>query len=517
MNRDNLALNIAALLLLFASSAAAVEPGGSKPYQEAIDRFYGQPMPVKGKIIGGEIAKWENHKWQVALLVSWISDPAKAQFCGGSIFAENWVITAAHCISDDMQPEEINVLSGTDTLGEGGVRLNVSEIYTHKNYDDLPYNNDIALLKIDGILKGDAIVLASAADEANLGKSITDLTISGWGVTETGKTSKRLKQVSVPYVSTKKCNSPPSYNGRITDIMICAGFDEGRKDSCQGDSGGPAVSDGKLYGIVSWGGGCAEPFKFGVYTNVAKLSEWVSACVGDPKACVHATTAKNVSNKTSIAGLKRQADRMFDAQLAEQVRAQIEEEVSEIARSSLSNGEVASKSWQTAYLADRFYNKLGTGTFSNAPTVKWNGFDRESDRPKFIFLPDQAHAFSYRSANGRIITPRLMNTDGGSVPLILHPIPEFSTWGYGPGYIIHDWIFVAHKCGTEPDSDITFEDSATILAEAVKTLMEVGFVDYDGTSHVVPKSEDTLYLIYLAVRSNIAKGLWNDASSVTCR
>ena len=47
----------------------------------------------------------------------------------------------------------------------------------------------------------------------------------------------------------------------------------------QGDSGGPLMCDPTgaytLYGITSWGSGCAEPFKPGVYARVWELMEWV--------------------------------------------------------------------------------------------------------------------------------------------------------------------------------------------------------------------------------------------------
>ena len=45
-------------------------------------------------------------------------------------------------------------------------------------------------------------------------------------------------KVNVPIVSKSQCNSTGWYNGEITENMICAGFQKGKKDSCQGDSGG---------------------------------------------------------------------------------------------------------------------------------------------------------------------------------------------------------------------------------------------------------------------------------------
>lgn len=77
------------------------------------------------------------------------------------------------------------------------------------------------------------------------------------------------------------CNEAYSFMNEITPRMICAGdFTDGGKDSCQGDSGGPLVSDNVLYGVVSWGYGCARPNYPGVYTNVAVLRDWVKETTG---------------------------------------------------------------------------------------------------------------------------------------------------------------------------------------------------------------------------------------------
>lgn len=247
--------------------------------QQAVDRY-----EAKGKgtrIVGGTAATWADNRWQVALVYAKDADNARAQFCGGSIIAPGWVVTAAHCIDKKYTAGDYAVLSKTDNLKAGGQRSRITAITVHERWrhaaNKSRYDNDIALLKIDPAtpVGGVAVPLVAAGTELdNLSVLVT-----GWGVTEhRPEGTEGLKQVTVPSVSEGVCNAPKAYHGTVTNTMFCAG--EHKKDACQGDSGGPATAmlNGKrhLIGVVSWGIGCGERDKYGVYTRLPLYREWIA-------------------------------------------------------------------------------------------------------------------------------------------------------------------------------------------------------------------------------------------------
>lgn len=148
------------------------------------------------------------------------------------------------------------------------------------------------------------------------------------------------------------------------------------------------------------------------------------------------------------------------------------------------------------------YPSTKTGRLSGTLIVMWVAED------KFVFAPDRNDPLTFTRTSGHTIRPGLMYTDGGSIPKIIQPLNGFSPWGYAPAYMIHDWIFIGRHClvdgidtGRFADlRDVTFDDSAIILAEVVKTLIE---------TRRVPRNEFAFGAISNAVDSFVAKNLWD--------
>ena len=206
----------------------------------------GEISSTSTRIVGGGEVTRHSIPWQVAFVRRGYDSP----FCGGTLITDRHVLTAAHCtrlLEREGRKGEIIVGEHDYTSSKDGTRHSYSRYVDHPLYSRNTVNYDFSIIYLDKPVQiGPRAVPAYlpltdfSGDYLN-GKK---LTVSGWGtLSYKGSRPKVLHSVEVPGMSNSICNQPDFYNNRITDVMLCAGYAEGKIDSCQGDSGGRNLKD----------------------------------------------------------------------------------------------------------------------------------------------------------------------------------------------------------------------------------------------------------------------------------
>ncbi len=156
--------------------------------------------------------------------------------------------------------------------------------------------------------------------------------------------------------------------------------------------------------------------------------------------------------------------------------------------------------------ANRFYAQVdGSGQITGHPCVEWKKPD------KFVYVQSKNPRFSFKRPNGETIRPASIETDGGSIPRLLWAQKNYSPWTYAPAYLVHDWLYEAHRRevpgGTDAKGNKVFytkEQADWIMAEVIKCQME-------QPNFETRKSPSQLRRIYWAV-SKFGKTAWNGES-----
>jgi secreted trypsin-like serine protease len=184
-------------------------------------------LRIEPKIIGGTVAPEGKWPFQVALLAASVPNNVRAQFCGGTLIHQEYVLTAAHCVDFLTTPNQLQILTGTQSLAIGGQRRHVKSIRIHPKWDPKTFDFDIALVKLKSPVSGIPFVrMLARHQESGLAGAGTTAFVTGWGDTAPGGSKlfpTKLHELKIPIKSRAFCNGPDSYNGHITQRMLCAG------------------------------------------------------------------------------------------------------------------------------------------------------------------------------------------------------------------------------------------------------------------------------------------------------
>lgn len=261
----------------FLCAFLALGLGGKAIAQETVECVNPKSGLTEFRIINGQNAEPSDWPFIVQL-----QTPTGFGYCGGSLITQDWVLTAGHCFQEDMEVTVHRVDSRGRAQGPGA---KVIKTIVHPDFGEVDGSlvNDMMLLKLDhrmSIPNSQLALIPTAKMEATLADLRTCAEVAGWGVqAEDGDIAEFLAKVNVRQLRTSLCKN--AYGAGISaPIHVCAGYEQGGKDSCQGDSGGPLIiRDGPtgflLIGVVSFGIGCARAGYPGVYGRTSTYRDWI--------------------------------------------------------------------------------------------------------------------------------------------------------------------------------------------------------------------------------------------------
>ncbi|XP_036097762.1 neutrophil elastase [Molossus molossus] len=221
---------------------------------------------LASKIVGGRQA--QPHAWPFMVSLQ----QRGRHFCGGTLVAPNFVMSAAHCVNG-RNFQSVQVVLGAHNLRKREPTrqlFSVQQVFEN-GFDAQRLLNDIVILQLNGSATINANVQVARLPEQDqgVGNGVRCLAM-GWGQLGTNRPPPRVLQQLNVTVVTSLCRS----------TNVCTLVPRRRAGICFGDSGGPLVCNGLIHGIDSFiRGSCGSGFYPDAFAPVAQFSNWINSII----------------------------------------------------------------------------------------------------------------------------------------------------------------------------------------------------------------------------------------------
>ncbi|KAL4663406.1 hypothetical protein H8957_013572 [Semnopithecus entellus] len=231
---------------------------------------------LASEIVGGRQA--QPHAWPFMVSLQLRG----GHFCGATLIAPNFVMSAAHCLAN-VNFRSMSVVLGAHNLQQLERTRQVFAVQRifENGFDPINLLNDIVILQLNGsaTINDNVQVAQLPAQGRRVGNRVQCLAM-GWGHLGGNRgIASVLQELNVTVVRSL-CR-----RGNVCTIVR-----RRRAGVCFGDSGSPLVCNGLIHGIASFvRGGCASGLYPDSFAPVALFVNWINSIIqrSEDHPCPH--------------------------------------------------------------------------------------------------------------------------------------------------------------------------------------------------------------------------------------
>ncbi len=209
-----------------------------------------------------------------------------ATICTGSLVDSNIILTAAHCVDEAKEIEDVEIWFSPqpvcDLENKSVDRKKADEVIVHRGYQGSSrrIQDDLALVRISGAAPSGKRTMKLAKEFLKMSPR-SEIYVAGYGKTKEYDVEDKNDPL-LRYTKVKPLDTERGSNDESSSVLFLD--QSGGSSVCAGDSGGPAMMRDpkgilRQIGVASYVFNPADPdaaCSYGVaYTSVTKYKDWI--------------------------------------------------------------------------------------------------------------------------------------------------------------------------------------------------------------------------------------------------